>query len=224
MVMVSFAFGAAARRGSAQVTDPRRHRRRAVPIRGASMDTVASRDLGLGIVENTPALHRYARSLTRSADQAEDLVQDCITRALDRQHLYRPDTNLRAWLFTILYNIFIGQHRKAIHQRSYARERMMLGAAFTPPSQFHTVALKESLLLLETMPARERQVIALLGIFEMTYVEAARHSGIELGTVKSRASRSRARLRLLALRAGSVGAETPAGDGHPTRVRRHRAA
>jgi RNA polymerase sigma-70 factor (ECF subfamily) len=160
----------------------------------------------------------------RGEDQAEDLVQDCIARALDRQHLYRPDTNLRAWLFTILHNLFIGQNRKAIRQRAYARERLALGAGFAPPNQFHTVALKESLRLLETMPVRERQVIALLGIFEMTYVEAARHSGIKLGTVKSRASRSRTHLRLLALRAGGADGGTVAGDVHPTLARRHRAA
>jgi|HubBroStandDraft_1064217.scaffolds.fasta_scaffold00095_42 RNA polymerase sigma-70 factor (ECF subfamily) len=163
------------------------------------MGTLSNHEMGLGIVEHTAALRRYARFLMRTADQADDLVQDCITRALSRAHLYRADTNLRAWLFTILRNIFITQNRKAIRRRSYAAECMAAGAEVTPPSQFHIVALKESLQLMKALPAREQQAVALLGIFDMTYEEAARHSGIKVGTMKSRTSRGRANLRLLTL-------------------------
>jgi RNA polymerase sigma-70 factor (ECF subfamily) len=169
------------------------------------MGTTVNSEMGLGIIEHTEALHRYARFLMRTADQADDLVQDCVTRALSRAHLYRPDTNLRAWLFTILRNIFITQNRKANHRRSYASECMAMGSDVTPPNQFHTVALKESLQLMEALPARERQAIVLLGVFDMTYVEAARHSGIKVGTMKSRTSRGRAHLKLLALNGKCAG-------------------
>jgi RNA polymerase sigma-70 factor, ECF subfamily len=167
------------------------------PAPGVSMVTTTTYDLGLAVLEHTASLRRYAHFLTRTTDQADDLVQDCITRALSRAHLYRPDTNLRAWLFTILRNIFLTQSRKAIHRRNYASECMAMGSDTTAPNQFHAVALKESLQLVETLPARERQAVLLLGMFEMTYVEAAQHSGIKVGTMKSRASRARAHLRQL---------------------------
>jgi RNA polymerase sigma-70 factor (ECF subfamily) len=162
------------------------------------MGTVIEQDLGLGIVEHTVALRRYARFLTRTADQADDLVQDCIARALSRPHLYRPDTNLRGWLFTMLRNIAISQSRKAKIRRSYAAERMAIGSAATPPNQYHRVALTESLRLLKTLRAPERQAVALLGICDLTYQEAAEQSGLNVGTMKSRLSRGRARLRILA--------------------------
>jgi len=161
------------------------------------MVTTVNYDLGLGVLEHTASLRRYAHFLTRTTDQADDLVQDCITRALSRSHLYRADTNLRAWLFTIMRNIFITQSRKAAHRRNYANECMAMSSDATAPNQFHAVALQESLQLVETLPTRERQAILLLGVFEMTYIEAAQHSGIKVGTMKSRASRGRAHLRLL---------------------------
>jgi RNA polymerase sigma-70 factor (ECF subfamily) len=162
------------------------------------MDATIEFDLGLGIVEHTVALRRYARFLTRSADQADDLVQDCVARALSRPHLYRPDTNLRGWLFTMLRNIAISQGRRARTQRNYAVERMAMGSVETAPNQFHRVALTESLELMKTLRAPEREAVALLGIFDLTYQEAARQSGLKVGTVKSRLSRGRARLRTLA--------------------------
>ena len=161
------------------------------------MVTTVNCELGLGVLEHTASLRRYAHFLTRTTDQADDLVQDCIMRALSRSHLYRPDTNLRAWLFTIMRNIFITQSRKAAHRRNYANECMAMSSDATAPNQFHAVALKESLELVETLPTRERQAILMLGVFEMTYIEAAQHSGIKVGTMKSRASRGRAHLRVL---------------------------
>jgi RNA polymerase sigma-70 factor (ECF subfamily) len=161
------------------------------------METSTSHDMGPAIIEHASDLRRYARFLMRTADQADDLVQDCIARALSRAHLYRPDTNLRAWLFTILRNIFITQSRKANRRRSYVAECIATNSDATPPNQFHIVALKESLQLMKALPAREQQAVVLLGIFEMTYDEAARYSGIKVGTMKSRTSRGRANLRIL---------------------------
>jgi RNA polymerase sigma-70 factor (ECF subfamily) len=162
------------------------------------MNTVVEFNMGLGIVEHTVALRRYARFLTRTADQADDLVQDCIARALSRPHLYRPDTNLRGWLFTMLRNIAISQSRKAKIRQAYATERLAMGSVASPPSQIHSVALTESLELMKRLRGPERQAVALLGIFDMTYKEAADHSGLNVGTMKSRLSRGRARLRTLA--------------------------
>lgn len=162
------------------------------------MTTVTEFELGHEIVEHAAALRRYARFLTRTADQADDLVQDCIARALSRPHLYRPDTNLRGWLFTMLRNIAVSQSRKAKIRQAYVADRMAVGVVASAPRQFHNVALSESLRLMGSLRAPEREAVALLGIFDMTYQEAALHSGLNLGTVKSRVSRGRARLRSLA--------------------------
>jgi RNA polymerase sigma-70 factor (ECF subfamily) len=173
-------------------------------------------DLGPVILEHIPSLMRYARYLMRASDQADDLVQDCVARALDRSHLYTPNTDLRAWLFTILRNIFITQNRRANYRRNYAHECMVMGVGITFPNQFHTVALKESLQRVDTLPARERQAVLLLGMLDMTYVEAARHSGAKVGTMKSRTSRGRAHLRELT-QSESDSSETNAGRRVPSR-------
>ena len=154
--------------------------------------------LELGILSHRAALGRYARVLTRSADRAEDLVQDCLARALSRPHLYQPDTNLRAWLFTILRNIALTESRRGKYRQAYIAERIAIGATASAPNQIHRVALQESLRLIKALPARERQAVTLLGIFGMSYAEAAQHSGMAIGTMKSRLSRGQARLRALA--------------------------
>ena len=176
------------------------------------MDAILDDDLGPDIIAHAAALRRYALFLMRTADQADDLVQDCVARALSKAHLYRPDTNLRAWLFTILRNIFIMQARKAKNQRDYVSDCLARGPVVSHPNQFHAVALKESLQLMQNLPAQEREAVALLGIYEMTCGEAARHAGANIGTIKSRTSRGRAHLRLLALPEDSVSGGTPIED------------
>jgi len=117
--------------------------------------------------------------------------------ALSRAHLYRPDTNLEAWLFTILRHIFISQSRVARHRRRYASEYLALSLDAVPPNQFHRVALKESLQVMKSLPTHQLQAVALLGFSDLTYEEAARHTGLKIGTMKSRASRGRRLLRVL---------------------------
>src|SRR5690242_13625374 len=100
------------------------------------------KQLGAQIVDHIPALRRYARVLVRTSDQADDLVQDCVERALSRSNLYQADTNLRAWLFTIMRNIAITQTRKDKLRRSYASERMAMDRRAEAPSQNDVVVLK----------------------------------------------------------------------------------
>ncbi len=161
------------------------------------MEISAECDLGSEIIQHMASLRRYARFLVHAGDAADDLVQDCLTRAISRSHLYQPDTDLRSWLFAILRNIFLTQARTASYRRSRAFDYTATVSGITAPNQFHTVALKEGLTLVTTLPDRERQAVMLLGKFEMSYAEAACHSGVKIGTVKSRASRGRAHLRQL---------------------------
>ena len=68
--------------------------------------------LGQELAPHLPFLRRYARALTRDVSRADDLVQSCLTRAVAKQHLWQPGTDLRAWLFTILRNIYYSEYRK----------------------------------------------------------------------------------------------------------------
>jgi RNA polymerase sigma-70 factor (ECF subfamily) len=161
------------------------------------MQTNDANCLGVQIVEHIPALRRYARVLARTSDQADDLVQDCVERALSRSNLYQPDTNLRAWLFTIMRNIAITQTRKDKLRRSFAAEQMLVEHRAAPASQTEVVALKDSFRLMKSLSAGEKQAVALLGVFDLSYEEAAKASGLPVGTMKSRLSRGRQRLRTL---------------------------
>jgi RNA polymerase sigma-70 factor (ECF subfamily) len=162
------------------------------------MSNAAEYDIGHSIVEHMPHLRRYARSLSRSADQADDLVQDCVTRALTKFDLYQRDTNLRAWLFTILRNTAFSQARRARVSQAHAARILSTASMATQPTQLDHIALKESLELVKALPARERQAVVLLSVCDLRYGEAARRAGVKEGTMKSRLSRGRAHLRQLA--------------------------
>lgn len=161
------------------------------------MSSQAQDILGVQIVEHIPALRRYARVLARTADKADDLVQDCVERALSRSNLYQPDTNLRAWLFTIMRNIAITQTRKDKLRRVYASERLAMDRRAEAPSQIDVIALKDGLRLMQGLSDGEKQAVTLLGINDMSYDEAASLSGLPVGTMKSRLSRGRQRLRTM---------------------------
>src|SRR3984885_3825305 len=153
--------------------------------------------LGEQMIEHIPALRRYAHVLERTSDKADDLVQDCIERALSKASLYQPDTNLRAWLFTIMRNIAITQVRKDNLRRIYAVERQAMTRAYEAPSQTDTVALKDTLRLMGVLSSGEQQAVTLLAIEELSYIDAASVAGLPVGTMKSRLSRGRQRLRTL---------------------------
>ena len=161
------------------------------------MAETATNWLGDQIVDHIPALRRYARVLVRTSDRADDLVQDCVERALSRASLYQPDTNLRAWLFTIMRNIAITQTRKDKLRRSYAAERMAMDRRAEAPTQPDTIVLKDSLRMLGKLSSGEQQAVTLLGLYDLSYEEAAGLSGLPVGTMKSRLSRGRQRLRAL---------------------------
>lgn len=147
------------------------------------------------LVEELPALKRYARALTRRTDRADDLVQDCIERALRRADLYRPDSNLRAWLFTMMRNLAASSARYDKVRLDHAQRILDSGALVEAPRQTQLIELKETLRLLGGLNAGEREAIRLLGIQEMSHEQAATVSGQLVGTMKSRLSRGRARLR-----------------------------
>jgi RNA polymerase sigma-70 factor (ECF subfamily) len=142
-----------------------------------------------------PRLRRYAIALTRRPDYADDLVQDTLARALAKQHLWEPGTNLRAWLFTMLHNQRVNTVRRGL------REGTMIDiddtseaiVATTDPTARRT--LFELDRAIGQIAEEQRQVILLVGLEGMSYEEAATVVGVPVGTIRSRLSRGRDALR-----------------------------
>lgn len=148
------------------------------------------------IVAEIPSLRRYARALTGDATVADDLVQDCLERALGRRHLWLRRGSMRAWLFTILHNV----HANKVRSESRRPRLVPLEndhQASVLPTQDHAVRLSQFAAALARLPEEQRAVILLVGLEDMTYAESARVLGVPIGTVMSRLSRGRERLRQL---------------------------
>jgi RNA polymerase sigma-70 factor (ECF subfamily) len=143
-----------------------------------------------------PRLRRFARAMVRDATLADDLVQECLERALSRLHLWRPGSNLRAWLFTILRNLHInGIRRRQAVVDIDGEGQAAIGAA--SGSQIVRLELRDLRRALGMLPNEQREVVLLIGLEGISYGEAADILGISIGTVKSRLSRGRRALRLL---------------------------
>jgi RNA polymerase sigma-70 factor (ECF subfamily) len=143
-----------------------------------------------------PRLRRYARALTRDFSRADDLVQNCLTRAVAKQHLWRRGTDLRAWLFTILHHQHVNDIRCSIREgsRVVLEELPELTAQ---PDAIAVLELRDLEAALGKLPIEQRQVILLLGLEGMSYDEVANVLNVPVGTVRSRLSRGRHQLRLL---------------------------
>jgi len=148
------------------------------------------------LVEHLPRLRRYARALTRDLNQADDLVQDTLERALVKLDLWRPGSDLRAWLFTLMHNLFVSQVRAGRVQETELDEARDVPVG---GGQMEAMAVRDIHAALGRLPAEQREVILLVGLEQFGYAEAARILDVPLGTVMSRLSRGRERLqRLLA--------------------------
>lgn len=144
------------------------------------------------LVQHIPRLRRYARALTRDAVMADDLVQDTLERALRKLDLWRPDSDLRAWLFTLMHNLFVNRVRTASPAETSLDEAMDTPVA---GGQMAALGLRDIAAGLADLPDDQREVILLIGLEQFGYAEAAHILGVPLGTVMSRLSRGRERLR-----------------------------
>ena len=143
-----------------------------------------------------PALRRYAYALVRDHDAADDLVQDTLERALSRWTLRRRDGDLRAWLFTIQRNL----HVSALRQGQRRGAHVELDEATTPSSaaqQESGLEVQDILATLDQLPEEQKSLLLLVGVEDFSYDDAAKIMGVPLGTVMSRLSRGRQRLRAL---------------------------
>lgn len=153
-------------------------------------------DLHAKLVETIPRLRRYARALLRGdVLAADDLVQDCLERALSRLHSWRSDSDLRAWLFTIMHNIYVNQVRRAAAGPSFmapSEQEEPVAASGTAEAG---VALRDLQRALDALPADQREIVLLVSMEGLRYQEVAAILGIPEGTVMSRLSRARSQLR-----------------------------
>jgi RNA polymerase sigma-70 factor (ECF subfamily) len=144
-----------------------------------------------------PRLRRYARALTRDVSRADDLVQSCLTRAVAKQHLWQPGTDLRAWLFTILHNQHVNDVRRSVREGVNVPVEEMAPVLTIQANAIDVLQLRDLEAALAKLPQEQRQVILLVGLEGMRYEEVALILGVPVGTVRSRLSRGRDQLRRL---------------------------
>jgi RNA polymerase sigma-70 factor (ECF subfamily) len=163
-----------------------------------------------GLVAEIPSLRAFAVSLCGSVTLADDLVQEALLRAWSNSDKFQLGTSLRAWLFTILRNIYYSQYRKRSREVQdsngvYAREIAVQG------DQESHLDLADFRKALAKLPPQQREVLTMVGASGLSYEEAAAICGVEVGTIKSRLSRARTKLsELLGLNEGL--------DGRPERA------
>jgi RNA polymerase sigma-70 factor (ECF subfamily) len=167
-------------------------------------------DFAHRIEEEIPRLRRYSRALTRNEVSADDLVQDCLVRALSKQHLWQEGTDLRAWLFTILHNQYVNQVRRSVREGTSVEVSDMEPSLSRAPSQGSGLDLRDLDRALAKLPEEQRTVILLVGLEGLRYEVVAEIIGVPVGTVRSRLSRGREALRHLM---GIIPSERTNGGG-----------
>ncbi len=134
--------------------------------------------------------------MTGNSARADDLVQDTLERAWSKRYLWRRGSDLRAWLFTIMHNVFVNQLRKNRETQGHAPfdEDNESSAPVAPD---HALAMRDLARALEQLPTEYREVVLLVGLEQLSYSEVAKVLNVPLGTIMSRLSRGRERLRAL---------------------------
>ncbi|WP_158044818.1 sigma-70 family RNA polymerase sigma factor [Skermanella pratensis] len=150
--------------------------------------------LTVDVVPHIPMLKRYAMKLARNPPDADDLVQDCLLRALARAHQFEPGTNLPAWLMTILRNLFINRYQRGRRIVEVELEPEIAEVSIDAP-QVHSVALQDAAMAIQDLKPDQRQLIEKCGVEGISYEDAAAELGVSVGTIRSRLSRARSQLR-----------------------------
>ena len=155
------------------------------------------------LIRLIPQLRRYACALVSNVEIADDLVQDCLERALSRHHLWDSSRPMKPWLLTVLHNIF------ANNARQYMRTPRLVSIYDMEDISDHKDTTDSSLtdlqMALEQLSTEHRQIILLVGVEQMSYKETATILDIPLGTVMSRLTRARQTLRQIMHEQSSTG-------------------
>jgi RNA polymerase sigma-70 factor, ECF subfamily len=160
-------------------------------------------EFGKLLEEQIPRLRRYARALTRNASRADDLVQDCLYRAIRKRHLFQPGTDLRAWLFTLLHNQHVNLVRSGLREGIAVPVEDVEEKLGEPASQGSSLHIRDLDRAMARLPEGQRQVVLLVGLEGLQYEDVAKILDVPVGTVRSRLSRAREALR------HSLGRELP---------------
>ncbi|MEJ6401372.1 sigma-70 family RNA polymerase sigma factor [Yoonia sp. 2307UL14-13] len=145
------------------------------------------------IITFLPDMRAFAQSLTRNETAADDLLQDAVIKAWKNFHQFRTDTNLRAWLFTIVRNTFYTDLRRKRRELHFA-EDSWLHTAGEAPSSNKIIAVMDFEKAFFQLPDEQREALILVGASGLSYEEAAETCGVAMGTIKSRINRGRKRL------------------------------
>jgi RNA polymerase sigma-70 factor (ECF subfamily) len=148
------------------------------------------------ILATVPSLRAFAISLSGNVDRADDLVQETLLRALANIHSFQPGTNLSAWLFTILRNLFRSEYRKRKREVEDS-DGSFAESLKSNPDQIGRVEFQEFRAALAQLPPEQREALILVGASGFSYEEAADICECAVGTIKSRVNRARNRLAKL---------------------------
>jgi RNA polymerase sigma-70 factor (ECF subfamily) len=154
--------------------------------------------MGMGqsqVLQFIPALRRYARALTSDTNKADDLVQDSLERALQRFHLYQEGTNLKAWLFTIMHNVYVNNVRKSSSEPNFVSYENLNSSQMNSQDMEDDVTMRDLRCALTKLPNDQKDILLLVGLEGFGYKEVSTMLDIPLGTVMSRLHRAREKLR-----------------------------
>jgi len=186
------------------------------PKHGSAADPVASLTVGLRLLGSRvsyggvmpdqaalieaqiPGLRRFAYALLRGdRERADDLVQDTLERALASWHSRRSEGNVRSWLYTILHNRFLSEQHRAKRRGLHDSLSDQIDVPGIDGGQDSALEHRDLLRGFSSLPEEQRSVLLLIAVEDLSYEEAARVLGVPIGTVMSRLSRGRERLRQL---------------------------
>ena len=161
---------------------------------------------GVELEVHIASLRRYARALLRNRTDADDLVQEALTRAISRSETFKTGTNLRAWLFTILHNVHVNQVRAKAARPDEVEVESVESKLITPARQEEQVELNEMMRTVHELPEDQRKVLLLVALEGLKYEEVAEMLGVPIGTVMSRLSRAREAIRVKLTKEGGQSA------------------
>ncbi len=159
----------------------------------AATNIGASVEFRMALVESIPHLRAFARSLTRNREQADDLVHDAAVRALTAESQFSPGTNFRAWIFTILRNLFYNRWREHRIRSALLADPVLAREQLGPPQEA-ILEIRDFKRAFWQLGQEQREALILVGASGMSYEEAAAICQCPVGTVKSRVSRARQQL------------------------------
>jgi len=154
-------------------------------------------DFNRRLEREIPRLRRYARALTRNMVLADDLVQETLLRAVQKQHLWEPGTDLRVWLFTIMHNQYVNQLKRIMRDSAIIQLNECAQGLVATTDPTASRQLRELERALGELPEEQREVILLVGLEGMSYDQAAAILNVPVGTIRSRLSGGREALRKL---------------------------